>query len=629
MRSSRTTGRATAWTAWAVLTALLAAGCATMPDSGEPARVPARSAGADSGVQVRVIPVPPRDGQLPRDVVQNFLDASIADEGDYRTAQAYLTDDAKKIWHPESHVVVVDSTNPGEQVPGADPLHATEISLSSSQIGELDAKHSFSAVQNTVYRADFTLVNEAKDSKDAAANPRWRIANLPSELIVDRTNFRNTYQQVDRYFFNAADPAVAGSGEQALVPDPFYVRRRIEPATAAARALVQEGASDWISPAVHSSFDGNRLVGSVNADDPKRPRVTIDGIDLSANRGQCQKMAAQLYFTLVSSGGVGGSIDAVSLASTKHGSCDLSSAQARSYTPGSLAGAGASFYRNFTTGQLMRRPGPDTAGAAVLGALGQSPLPAALTPTQARQAGPFAVSRDEKSAAVVSQDGRSLYVAGLADQAKLGTAVVTSAADQGLTSPSWDGLGGLWLVDRDPADPRVLLIRGQSRLTVSVDPLGARTVDGIRVSSDGTRAALLLKDASGARSLWLGRVVRSGSPAAPMVAISAVRPLAPQLSDVSSVSWADVDQLLVLGKASESVLQLHYVGMDGLQSTDSALQAVDGMTVVAASEDRTKQVLADSVNSKDTSHALYVADGNGPWQWRAMTKDGALPAYPG
>lgn len=69
--------------------------------------------------------------------------------------------------------------------------------------------------------------------------------------------------------------------------------------------------------------------------------------------------------------------------------------------------------------------------------------------------------------------------------------------------------------------------------------------------------------------------------------------------------------------------------MDGLQSTDSALQAVDGMTVVAASEDRTKQVLADSVNSKDTSHALYVADGNGPWQWRAMTKDGALPAYPG
>lgn len=154
-------------------------------------------------------------------------------------------------------------------------------------------------------------------------------------------------------------------------------------------------------------------------------------------------------------------------------------------------------------------------------------------------------------------------------------------------------------------------------------------MDTIRLSSDGTRAALLLRDTtSGARTLAIGLVLRGGSsPSA--VSIVGVRPIAPQLSDVTSVSWADPDQLLVLGKEVESVPQLRYVPTDGSPGVDNPLQSVDGMTVVAASEDRTDRADAVLADSKDQDHTIYSLGGAGQPQWKVFSKDGVMPAYPG
>ncbi|WP_157535903.1 LpqB family beta-propeller domain-containing protein [Kitasatospora mediocidica] len=605
-----------------------------MPDSGDPQRVdPVQDAGGDNGVQVRVIPVPPRDGLLPREVLQNFLDASIADERNYTTAQQYLTPDAVKKWHPADGVVVLRNTTPGNPVAVAD-TQSTQISIKSSEIGQLDGKHTFTAVQDAPYEAAFTLVNVAKDAggKDSSAKAEWRIDDLPDQLILNQTNFGNTFQQVDRYFYTTPDPSVTGAQQQVLVPDPIYLRRRIDPASAAANALA-DGPSDWLTPAVHSAFGHTRITGPVSGDDPRNPRVPLDGADLGG--GACQQIAAQLYFTLASQGG-SGSIDQVTLTGRRGAVlCQLSSGQARvsSYAPGALAGgaggATPAYFRRPDNGDLMRMPGQDST-AAVAGPLGAPHLPAELAPTAQHLVGAFAVRRDNKFAAVVSADGRSLYQVGLTDSDKLGQPVAVSGATtpgQGFASPSWDGYGGLWVVDRNPAAPAVLLIRGgQTRIVATMDIPAGRTVDGIRLSSDGTRAALLLKDGTGATSLWLGLVTHSGTAQAPAVEIGAVRQLAPQLSDVVSVSWADTDLLLVLGKELDSITQLHYVGTDGSQIVATPLQAVDGMTAVAASESRTDPVLADS---QDQDHTIYGLSGNAQWQWRAYTKNGVQPTYPG
>lgn len=192
---------------WVALTVLLAAGCATMPDSGEPQAV-SPPPSSDQGVQVRVIPVPPRDGQSPREVLQNFLDASISDEHDYQTARQYLTPEAVKTWQPDSGAVVLYDTTPHQSSGDGDLDHAT-VTLRSQEVATLDAKHTYQP-KSDQFAADFTLINVAKDAdkdgKDAPAKAQWRITDLPSTLILNQTNFHNAYQQVDRYFFSLPDP---------------------------------------------------------------------------------------------------------------------------------------------------------------------------------------------------------------------------------------------------------------------------------------------------------------------------------------------------------------------------------------------------------------------------------------
>ncbi|MGF1432279.1 LpqB family beta-propeller domain-containing protein [Kitasatospora sp. LaBMicrA B282] len=640
MGSSGRTSRRWAGTLVVAPAVLLAAGCATMPDSGgpEPVRPPS---GADQGVQVRVIPVPPRDGQSPREVLQDFLDAAISDEHDYQTAREYLTPEAVNTWQPDSGAVILNEIRPIAAPGDGDPDHAT-VTLHEQETGSLDARHTYRAqdAKNDQYDATFKLINVAKDSgkdgKDTAARAQWRISELPSELILNLTNFRNAYQQADRYFFTLPDPGLpagnTGSDQSVLVPDPIFVRRRIDPASAAALALAK-GPSDWLRPAVRSAFDGADPAATVNTDDPRNPTLKVNGVDFQTSESQCNQMAAQLYFTLLSVSGPG-SIEKVTLNAAR-GGCFFSTAEAKgsSWAPGSLTGGSATdlpYARNADTGQLVRLD----SSAAVAGVLGSTGLPAALRPGGG-QLGPFAVRRDGKAAAVVSGDGRALYLANLDDSAKqLGSALITSLAPngQGLGSPSWDGLGGLWVVDRNPAASQVyLMVHGQNRFApvpvqLPVEDTGD-TVDTVKLSSDGTRAALLLLDpVTRTRSLAIGLVVRSGAGPAPAT-ITAVRPIAPQLADVTSVAWADPDQLLALGRESEGVQQLHYVPTDGSAGPDNAatLQAVDGMTAVAASEDRTAQVLADS---KDQDHTVYSLSGGAAAQWKA-DGHGVLPSYPG
>ncbi|TQF05191.1 hypothetical protein E6W39_26815 [Kitasatospora acidiphila] len=629
--ASGVSGRRWAGALGSALTVLLAAGCATMPDSGSPEAVaPPQGAGADQGVQVRVLPMPPRDGLTPAEVLQNFLDASSADEADYKTAKEYLTGDALTTWQPDSGAVVLNSTTLPKP-PTDTGTGQTVLTISSHQIGTLDTKHTYHATDDT-FTGNFTLVNAAKDAKDgskeAPAHAQWRIASLPTGLVLDATSFRNAYEQVDRYFLTKPDPQAAGSDLSALVPDPVYVRRRIDPASAAARALAQ-GASAWLAPAVRSAFDDTRPADTVNTDDPRNPKLQVDGVDCQVSQQQCHQMAAQLYFTLASLTG-SGTLDRVTVVS-KHGSADLTTAAAKNspYAPGMLAGSGRGAYvRNAETGQLARLQPIVGTLVPVSGVLGEARLPGALQPTGGT-AGPYAVRRDDGAAAVVGGDGKDLYLPGLDDAGKaLGPAVITSRAprpDEGLASPSWDGYGDLFVVDRDPAAPKVLMNRGQVTVTVAMDSLAdGQAVDGLRVSSDGTRVALLVRSGT-THTLEIGRIDRAGTAQAPTVAITALRQVAPaQLSDVASVSWADPDTLLVLGKEADGLMQLHYLSTDGSSTLDNALLA-DNMTVVAASEARTDTVLGDA---KDQDHTVYGLFGPAQPQWRIVGKGWALPSYP-
>ncbi|MFI6446068.1 LpqB family beta-propeller domain-containing protein [Kitasatospora sp. NPDC050543] len=603
-RTSRTTDPRRAGLAGAVLASLLAGGCAAMPDSGPVSKVEFSEGAADKNLQVRVFPVGPNKDEDPVRLLAGFLDASIADEEGYGTARKYLTAEAGSRWNPEAGMVVLaaDPVMPGGQSLKEGDT-AARLSVSGTLVARLDAKHSYSFAEGA-QELDFTFVKE---------NGEWRIDRLPDGLIINQTNFRNSYRQVDRYFFALADPSVP-TAREVLVADPIYLRRRIDPLTSAAKALVA-GPSDWLTPVVGTAF-GGASVQKVSVDDSRTARVEIGGPELADRPALCQRMAAQLFYTLSDQGT--GQIERLELKSPR-GGCSANRSLSQQVAPGSLVGAAGArqYYQRADTGQLMTA-GDQGDGTPVPGELGKTP-PAGRPPF-----GAIAVRRDGNRAAAVAGDGRQLFTVGLGENDRVGDPVLTSTGHGGpaesLASPSWDGRGDLWVVDRDPQAPKVLMVRDKAVVPARVDGLDGRTVQSLKVSSDGSRVALVLRDAGGTRtSLALGLILHGGTAAAPTARISGLRMAAPLLTEVASVSWADTDRLLVLGKEKDRLQQLHYINTDGSPGTDTPLQGGEGMASVAASESRefdtVPPVLAVQVQAQGTESKIYRLTGS---QWREV-----------
>ncbi|WP_111492384.1 LpqB family beta-propeller domain-containing protein [Peterkaempfera bronchialis] len=582
---------------------LLLAGCAAMPDSGDVSEVNAAERGDDQNLQVRVFPVHPQKGLDPQELLQNFLDATIGDEAGYTTAKEYLTDDQARRWRPEAKVVVLTG-NPAVRLGTVGDARA-QVTVEGSRMAELDANKAFRP-KDGVFHASFTFKKVGGE---------WRISRLPDGLIVNETNFRNVYERVNRYFFAAADPSLPSARAPMLVPDPIYLRRRIDPLSEAAKALAA-GPSRWLAPAVTSAFDGVTVLSQqVGPDDGKVVTVRVSARDLHSHQETCRRMGVQLLRTFTDQ--AANSVDRV-VVTDRNGArgCEVGDRQTEDFT--AAGPTGGLYYQDNGSRRLMALSSAEDpgSGTAVPGPLGEE--------QQQARMGSVAVRRDGELAAAVLHDGTALYEVGLTEGAKLERTTVTSAAPkgQGLSEPSWDGRGDLWIADRNPAAPRVLMLRGKQPYPVRVEGLGGRTVQGLKIASDGTRVALLLANADGLRTVEMGLVQHAGTEDEPQVLITGLRPVAPQLVDVTAVSWADSDQLVVLGKEAEGVKHPQLVGVDGSAAEETTLQAIDGMTRVAACEDPKAAVYADA---KD--HKIYRLGPNG--QWRAVARDATAPVYPG
>ncbi|MFI9361808.1 LpqB family beta-propeller domain-containing protein [Kitasatospora sp. NPDC053057] len=553
-----------------VLGALVASGCAAMPDSGGITKVELSQGSADKNLQARVFPVAPAKGAKPRELLTGFLDAVTADEG-YETARKYLTEHAAATWNPDAGILVLSATQiaPDQVVTDKDTEYSETVS--GQLVATVDEKRSYLLVSGQNNKVlDFTFTRE---------DGEWRIAKLPAGVIMNETNFRNSFRQVERFFYTAPDPSVPGSGsggQDVLVADPIYLRRRTDPLTAAANALVA-GPSHWLAPVVRTAFPSGTTVDKVAIDDSRIAHVQLGGTDLG-DAAACRRMATQLYYTFADQGK--GQVDRLELKG-QGGSCTASRSDDQAVGPGALAGRvpPQQYYQRADNGALM---------VAEEGRSGD-PVPGVLGKPHANgvpQLGTVAVSRDGSQAAALSDDGHQLYSVPLA----AGTVAmpepvlsspVKGAKDDGLASPTWDGRGDLWVVDRDPQAPRVVMVRGGRTYTVPVSDLRGQPVQGVqavKVSSDGARIALVVKSPGvTGSSLMFGLVEHDGTPGAPTVRITNARPGALSLTDVTSVSWTEADQLLVLGKEADRPQQLYYISTDGSQSTDSQLQTGNGL----------------------------------------------------
>ncbi|MBC9725470.1 LpqB family beta-propeller domain-containing protein [Streptomyces sp. TRM68367] len=594
--------------AYAACGVVLLAGCASMPDSGDLRGVESTPR-QDS--QVRVFAVPPRDDASYTDIVQGFLEALTSDEPDYKTARMYLTDKAARTWRPkQSTTVLVDGPGLRAGSP-ADREDVGEYSylLTGTKVATVNAQQAYTPASGS-YNESVHLTRNPK-------NGQWRIDSVPQGVVMGKSDFQRNYMSVNKYYFATNSESVATGGQPMAVADPVYVRRRVDPMTQTVRSLL-DGPTSWLRPVVRSSFPtGTALekdAAPLTPDDRNRLTVPLNDRAAKAGTGICEEMAAQLLFTLRS---LAPSMDEVALRTGRAELCSLTEERAEA-----VAMRGASQhpdYLYFVDGKhRLVRLGTGSSATRI------EPVPGALGEggTALRS---VAVSYDERSAAGVTLDSKSLYVGSLESGGTLGKAVVHSggkAEEDRLTTPSWDARGDLWVADRNPADPRLLMLEDGSGepLEVATPGLDGR-VQAVRVAADGVRIALVVEK-NGRQSLLIGRAERVEETGGRLdVTVRELRSVTPELEEVKAISWAGDSRLVVVGRSPGGVEQMQYMQCDGSMSESGSLPSLTEVKSVAASESSDLPLLAASKEG-----VLRLSGGRG---WKTVHETGTAVVYPG
>jgi hypothetical protein len=136
------------------------------------------------------------------------------------------------------------------------------------------------------------------------------------------------------------------------------------------------------------------------------------------------------------------------------------------------------------------------------------------------------------------------------------------------------------------------------------------------------RIALIVQK-DGKSSLQIGRIQRDTKTGGrPLISILELRSVAPQLEEVTAMSWAGDSRLVVVGRESGGVQQMRYVQVDGSTAVGAAPSALTGVKEVAASEDERLPLVAHS----EEDGIVRLSSGE---QWQKIVKDGTAPVYPG
>lgn len=592
--------------AYAVGGVLVLAGCASMPDSGD-------LRGVDSTprqeTQVRVFAVPPGEDAPPSEIVQGFLEALTSDDPHYKTARQYLTGEAAKAWRPEASATVLTDGPGAKPEAGGGGEDSGEISymLTGTKVATVDAQQAYAPATGVYGRS----VHLTQDSKR-----QWRIDALPQGVVIGESDFLRNYMSVSKYYFASNTDAAGSTSQPTAVADPVYVRRRVDPMTQMVNSLLN-GPTRWLGPVVRSSFPtGTALAkdaGALTPDDRNKLTVPLNHRAAGVGTNRCQEMAAQILFTLRN---LSPAVDEVGLRAGGSELCSLTrgAADAAAFR----SSARHPDYLYFVDGKhrLVRIPtgNSGTDPDAAPGALGEGD-------TALRSA---AVSRDEHTAAGVSLDGRSLYVGSLVSGGSLGEPLLRSrgrAEKDRLTTPSWDSDDGLWVADRDPDHPRLLLFeegKGDP-VEVRMPHLDGR-IQSVRVAADGVRIALVVEK-GGKKTLLIGLIERDGKEGGkPAVSVVELRSATPELEQVTTMSWAGDSRLVVVGREHGGVEQMRYVQVDGSTPDVPAPAALTGVKEVTAAEDDQLPLVAYSVDG-----IVRLPSGE---QWQKVT-EGTAPVYPG
>ena len=246
--------------------AVLVSSCASLPNSSEPQslkRLDNPSSQQDSG---------PISGREPDLLLRDFYANSANPLKQYAQARNYLTPDANNQWKPGPETVIIDRIGMSRNsTAGADHVSYTVTGTIVGTLGEGGAYNP----RNEDYRAVVTL--ERRDGE-------WRIAELPNQAIIERTELRNRYIPRDLYFF---DPT-----GNILVPDRRWMFAGTNTQDTALISLLLAGPSPTLAPGVMDELPNSAAYTRTN-----NGVYELTGLS-SLSEAARRRLAAQLTWTL-------------------------------------------------------------------------------------------------------------------------------------------------------------------------------------------------------------------------------------------------------------------------------------------------------------------------------------------
>ncbi len=246
--------------------AVLVSSCASLPNSSEPQslkRLDNPSSQQDSG---------PISGREPDLLLRDFYANSANPLKQYAQARNYLTPDANNQWKPGPETVIIDRIGMSRNsTAGADHVSYT---VTGTIVGTLGEGGAYSP-RNEDYHAVITL--ERRDGE-------WRIAELPNQAIIERTELRNRYIPRDLYFF---DPT-----GNTLVPDRRWMFAGTNTQDTALISLLLAGPSPMLAPGVMDELPNSAAYTRTN-----NGVYELTGLS-SLSEAARRRLAAQLTWTL-------------------------------------------------------------------------------------------------------------------------------------------------------------------------------------------------------------------------------------------------------------------------------------------------------------------------------------------
>lgn len=549
----------------ACLLTFSAAGCATIPHSGQIGTVAVED--SDNDVQSRTDPDGPAPGASPASIVRGFLAAGSSPASSFAVARSFLTDDFAGEWSPLKSVSIVESGLSLESLTASVTTDSRSVSFTVPVQASLDSAHVYrDSPSGTETKLKFSL---------RQVNGEWRISDAPDGIVLSEANFNRLFQAYPLYFFT--------QDYSYLVPDVRWFVRSNSTLTEVARQLLR-GPADNLRGAVISAVpEGTTLEPSV---------VTVEGgtvdVGLSQEAGDLDKGTSKRLYSQISQ--------------TLRANTSIS--DVRVQTPQS----------NITSGSDVSADLPVDAPAVVV-----SEGKIAEVRGNSFEPVPNSPKVSDKVLPAQSYDGNTYYYTNenrkQVERFSAEKDVETLITGKDFVGVSADRFEWVYTAEAKSAEIRVVGKNGEL-VKMAVPFAKDRTIKRIAVSREGSRLAVLTSAADGTRIDVVG-IVRSRGGKPNHLTAGAPLSVGQKFDQVADFSWAGGSYLAVLS-ADDASAGAYRVWVGGPSVGLGSISG--GQTISAAGDLGSMRVGAESGD-------VYTYT-SGTWQ-RIVGAKAWNPTYPG